>query len=149
MLLGETVSERQTIIEEVQDASLNYLAQLKNAGGQAFGSLGLTYGQAMLLLFVERGHTTPNELSKLLGVVPTALSALVTKLVNTGLFERQTPNADGRRVTVYLTSEGMDACQALKRAWREHFPLDLNGFGDEELKILVEAARIASRRGLI
>ena len=145
----ETVLERQTVIEELQNASLSFLSQLNNAGAQAFASLGLTYGQAMLLLSVERGHTTPNELSNLIGVVPQALSALVTKLVKAHLLERQNGGADGRRVFIALTPGGQNACAGIKRAWHKHFPFDLTGLSDGELKVMIEAARIATKQRLI
>ena len=149
MMCDGTGSERQLIIRDLQDFSLSYLSRLNNVGAQVFASLGLTYGQAMLLLSVERGHTTPSELSNLIGVVPQALSALVTKLVKAQLLERQSVSNDARRVFIALTQSGQNACAAVKSAWHEHFPFDLTGLNDEELKVMIEAVRIATKHRLI
>lgn len=141
--------DRQSGVDDLLELSLTYLAQLKKAGGRAFSPLGLSYGQAMLLTFISRGCTAPTELAAVLGIVPPAVSALITNLVDLGLLERQNHKADARRVSVSLTSRGVETCRAMRDAWRKNFPVDLESFSDEELEHLIEAARIATRRGLI
>ena len=144
-----TTYNRQSKITEVQDAGLVCLLQLKKSGGQAFDSVGLTYGQAMLLTLVERGHSTPGELAQLLDMVAPALSSLVSSLVSKGLLERQGLESDARRVIIALTPAGVTACQQLKNAWRENFVVKLDSLSEKELDVLIGAAQIATRRGLI
>ena len=70
----EVAPEREKLVNELPDVSLTLLLQLKKAGGRAFDAMGLTYGQAMLLVMIQRGHTQPGQLADVLGMVRPAFS---------------------------------------------------------------------------
>ena len=144
---GSCVSDPLTsdFVDELVDVSLSLLAQLRQAGNVVFGSLGLTYSQAMLLIFVERGFTRPKELAGLLGVVFPALSSLVTNLADGGLVTRVLDPADGRRVEILLTPAGTATCFKIRQAWRDLGPLDVSRFGEAQVDTFLNVARAAMK----
>ncbi len=143
------LSKRDVLIEELHHASLSLLTDLRQASNAAFGTAGLTYGQALLLMNVERGVTQPKDLAQALGVVPQALSALVNRLIDQGLLERNYGQIDGRRVQIRLTQLGIDLCREINEAWREHNPIDISAHSDDELCALITVARSASKRRML
>ncbi len=136
------MENRERLEAELNDATLVLLAQLRQAGSVAFSSLGLTYGQAMLLMFVEQGYTRPKELTGLLGVVFSAFSALVTNLVGSGFLLRELDPTDGRRVEVRLTPEGREMCDRIRAAWRDVNPLRTSAIDEADARALLRVVAL-------
>ncbi len=137
--------KRGKLVEQLHHASLSLLCELRQASNAAFGSVGLTYGQALLLIFVEHGVSQPKDLAEALGVIPQALSALVSRLTDQGLLARDYNQVDGRRVEIRLTPLGIELCREVNEAWREHNPIDTKACSDDEIEMLITVSRNAER----
>ena len=107
---------RTKILEEFGDVSLTLLTRLRKAGLEAFGPLGFTPTEAMLLISIERGHAQPKELMLLLGIVMPAVSSMTTKLTEAGLLSKTVDDHDGRRVNIRLSDLGRAACDKIRKA---------------------------------
>lgn len=85
-------------------ALLNVVAKGVDAETKAHNLKPLDF--ALLRLFLTDDEWTPTELARVLPVEVSAISRLVTKLVDRGLLYRRRPRTDRRIVLLKLTEEG-------------------------------------------
>jgi DNA-binding MarR family transcriptional regulator len=88
----------------------------------------------MLGLLNELGPTTVSHLATLLGTTPPSASAMVDRMVDTGLVVRERNEDDRRVVTVSLGPGGKDALEAALGGRREMLERVLSQLDDEELR---------------
>lgn len=69
----------------------------------------LSLAQLTCLYHIRQGIDTPGELAKMLLVTPTAITALVDRLVRRGYVNRQHDTVDRRRVILDVTEAGHEA----------------------------------------
>jgi DNA-binding MarR family transcriptional regulator len=74
--------------------------------------LELSLAQLACLYHIRQGIDTPGELAKMLLVTPTAITALVDRLVRRGYVNREHDTVDRRRVILTVTESGHRASEA-------------------------------------
>ncbi|NNU80328.1 MarR family transcriptional regulator [Halovulum dunhuangense] len=79
-------------------------------GRELARAAGLTPVQIRVLqILAEKGHATPKEISRRMGVSQATMSALIDKLAAKGMVERRRSDADKRQTNVVLTVKGGQA----------------------------------------
>lgn len=142
-----SATSRGDLIEELGTYSLPLMWTLRQAAARAFDPLGFRTVRALLLELIGRGLAQPKDLSAALGLVPPAVSTMISELEARGLITRQSDPSDGRRVQLELTEAGRTARARLNEAW-QHASLErLSSFSEEELELCVSLLRKLMKQG--
>lgn len=134
-------TSRGELIEELGTYSLPLMWTLRQAAARAFDPLGFRTVRALLLELIGRGLAQPKDLSAALGLVPPAVSTMISELEARGLITRQSDPSDGRRVQLELTEAGRAARSKLNRAWQQASLERLSSLSDDELELCLRLLR--------
>jgi len=125
---------RASVVAAV-DAVQAWLERRKRAVARDMHECGQSPAQLHLLgLLNELGPTTVSHLAALLGTSPPSASAMVDRMVDTGLVVRERNEDDRRVVTVSLSPGGKNALEAALGGRREMLERVLSQLDDEELR---------------
>jgi MarR family transcriptional regulator, organic hydroperoxide resistance regulator len=125
---------RASVVAAV-DAVQAWLERRKRAVARDMHECGQSPGQLHLLgLLNELGPTTVSHLAALLGTSPPSASAMVDRMVDTGLVVRERNEDDRRVVTVSLSPGGKNALEAALGGRRGMLERVLSQLDDEELR---------------
>lgn len=117
---------------DLSDLLLTLTVRLRKAGTAAFVPLGLSWREALFLLYIERGCVRPTDLAKEFGALFPTISGLGAKFVDLGVIKKVQEPGDARGINYVLTRKGHKLCLELKEAWRRSLPPDFTGMSDEE-----------------
>jgi MarR family transcriptional regulator, organic hydroperoxide resistance regulator len=133
-MTAHAAAPRASVVAAV-DAVQAWLERRKRAVARDMHGCGQSPGQLHLLgLLNELGPTTVSHLAALLGTAPPSASAMVDRMVDTGLVVRERNEDDRRVVTVSLSPGGKDALEAALGGRREMLERVLSQLDDEELR---------------
>jgi MarR family transcriptional regulator, organic hydroperoxide resistance regulator len=125
---------RASVVAAV-DAVQAWMERRKRAMARDIQGCGQSPAQLHVLgLLYELGPTTISQLAALLGTTPPSASAMVDRMVDTGLVIRERNEDDRRVVTVSLGPGGQQALELALRARRELLERVLSQLDDEELR---------------
>ncbi len=125
---------RASVVAAV-DAVQAWLERRKRAVARDMHECGQSPAQLHLLgLLNELGPTTVSHLAALLGTSPPSASAMVDRMVDTGLVVRERNEDDRRVVTVSLSPGGKNALEAALGGRREMLERVLSQLDDDELR---------------
>ncbi|HET8597192.1 MAG TPA: MarR family transcriptional regulator [Castellaniella sp.] len=100
--------------------------------------LGLTANQWRPLLLVgHKGIDTPAELARAMNVDTGAMTRMLDRLEAKGFLRRERISEDRRVVKVTLTDAGMALCGQITPIIAEALNLHLQGFSDDEIRMLL------------
>ena len=107
----------------------------------------LTLPESSALTRLDRGGpTTPGELAKLEQISPQSMGATLGTLEGRGLIERHPDPADGRRVVMSVTADGLEVLRSRRSARAERLAQALSaGFTPAEVSLLAAAAPLLER----
>ena len=112
-------------------AFLNVVAEGVEAETKRYNLTPLDF--ALLRLFLADEEWTPTELASVLPVEVSAISRLVTKLVDRGLIYRRRPRRDRRVVLLKLTEEGGALALEIHRRVHAYEDSLVQGIPEEEI----------------
>lgn len=117
------------------DAVQAWIERRKRAMARDIHECGQSPAQLHVLgLLNELGPTTMSHLAALLGTTPPSVSAMVDRMVDTGLVTRERNEDDRRVVTVSLGPDGQEALEVALGGRREMLERVLSQLDDEELR---------------
>lgn len=96
--------------------------------------LELSLAQLACLYHIRQGIDTPGELAKMLLVTPTAITALVDRLVRRGYVNREHDTVDRRRVILAVTEAGHQASEATVQVVAESLAEMLVSLTEQEVE---------------
>jgi DNA-binding MarR family transcriptional regulator len=106
----------------------------------------LTLSESSVLSRLQHGGpTTAATLAKLEQISPQSIGVTVASLEARGLIGRSADPADGRRITLSLTSAGDATVQARRSARDQQFTRALNALSAEERAQLLQAMPLLER----
>ncbi|HXE19243.1 MarR family winged helix-turn-helix transcriptional regulator [Castellaniella sp. UC4442_H9] len=109
---------------------------------QMAGPLGLTSHQwRPLLLISYKGIDTPAELARALCIDTGAVTRALDRLVAKGFVRRERASDDRRVVKIVLTDAGVAASSQILPIIAETLNLHLQGFSDDEFRMLLSLLR--------
>ena len=133
-MTAHAAPRRASVVAAV-DAVQAWLERRKRAVARDMHECGQSPAQLHLLgLLNELGPTTVSQLAALLGTTPPSASAMVDRMVDTGLVVRERNEDDRRVVTVSLSPGGNNALEAALGGRREMLERVLSQLDDEELR---------------
>jgi DNA-binding MarR family transcriptional regulator len=92
------------------------------------------------------GPATPGALAKLEQISPQSMGATLGTLERRGLIERHPDPADGRRVVMSVTADGLEVLRSRRSARAERLAQALSaGFTPAEVSMLAAAAPLLER----
>ncbi|MEO8897362.1 MAG: MarR family transcriptional regulator [Candidatus Dormibacter sp.] len=125
---------RASVVAAV-DAVQAWVERRKRAVARDMHECGQSPAQVHLLgLLNELGPTTVSHVAALLGTTPPSASAMVDRMVDTGLVVRERNEDDRRVVTVSIGPGGKEALQVALGGRREMLERVLSQLDDEELR---------------
>jgi len=101
-----------------------------NGDGCGFGDLSLPQIHAVNVTR-ERGQVTITELADMLGVSPPSASAMVDRLVEKGVFEREQSREDRRKVVVSVSPKALEQFEVIEKNILQSFIELVEGIGPE------------------
>ena len=101
-----------------------------NSDGCGFGDLSLPQIHAVNVTR-ERGQVTITELADMLGVSPPSASAMVDRLVEKGVFEREQSREDRRKVVVSVSPKALEQFEVIEKNILQSFIELVEGIGPE------------------
>ena len=101
---------------------------------RASEELDFSLAQRTCLYYILQGVDTPGELAKVLLVTPTAVTALVDRLVKRGYVERSHDTTDRRRVILTATEAGASASNASVEYVAEALSVMFSGLSASEIE---------------
>jgi DNA-binding MarR family transcriptional regulator len=109
------------VVNDLADQLRPVLLRLNRELRRELGGLGITGGQASLLIAIKgSAGIGVNELAGRERVSPPAMTGAIRRLERAGLVRREPDAADRRRQGLYLTDDGERMLRAVKRrrtAW--------------------------------
>lgn len=125
---------RASVVAAV-DAVQAWIERRKRGMARDIHECGQSPAQFHVLgLLNELGPTTMSHLAALLGTTPPSASAMVDRMVDTGLVIRERNEDDRRVVTVSLGRDGQEALEVALGGRREMLERVLSQLDDEELR---------------
>ena len=104
----------------------------RNRGVEEHGC-DITFAQSNALMAIsERGEVSLKELAEILHVSPPSASAMVDRLVEMGLLEREQSTVDRREVRIHLSGEGAYQFQEMEAQILEYIADLLAKLGPED-----------------
>jgi DNA-binding MarR family transcriptional regulator len=130
-------------IDGVCAAFHGFMRALHALDRPGWGDLDLTMSQLKtILLLVETGGLTGRDLAERLGIGPSAVTALVDRLVLRGYARREEDRADRRVSWARPTERAIELFERLHATHRERLAEVLAGLTPEELACVVDAITI-------
>jgi DNA-binding MarR family transcriptional regulator len=127
-------AQRESVAAAV-DAVSRWIDRRRRAMVKDMHACGQSPAQLHVLgLLNEMGPSTVSHIAMQLGVTPPSASAIVDRMVDGGLVDRQRSEEDRRVVTVSLAAAGRDALQASVGGRRGMLERVLSQLSDEELR---------------
>ncbi len=120
-------------------ALLNVVAEGVEAEAEAYNLKPLEF--ALLRLFLTEEEWTPTELAEVLPVEVSAISRMVTKLVDRGMLYRRRPRSDRRIVLLKLTEEGTAFILEIHRRVHAYEDSLFQGIPEEEKEDFLSTIR--------
>lgn len=120
-------------------ALLNAAAEGVEAETKAYNLTPLDF--ALLRLFLTDEEWTPTALSRMLPVEVSAISRLVTKLVDRGLLYRRRPRSDRRVVLLKLTEEGTALAREIHQGVHAYEDALVQDIPEEEMESFLSTIR--------
>ncbi len=109
-------------------------------GRELARAAGLTAVQIRVLQILgERGHATPKDISRRMGVSQATMTALIDRLAGKGMVERQRSAADGRQTNVLLTETGAKAVADAPDPLQQRYVKQFEAMADWEQAMVVAA----------
>lgn len=96
--------------------------QVENTWQEALAAYDLTHAGAIVLHFLCEGPLSQSELAMLAKVENQTISRTIERLERSGLVSRQRDPADGRRMVVSMTDEGVAVFRATRTIEADLFP---------------------------
>lgn len=115
-------------------------------GRELARAAGLTAVQIRVLQIVaERGHATPKDISRRMGVSQATMTALIDRLAGKGMVERQRSAADGRQTNVVLTEAGAKAVRDAPDPLQQRYVKQFEAMADwEQAMVVASLERVAA-----
>ena len=120
-------------------ALLNVVAEGVEAETKAYNLTPLDF--ALLRLFLTDEEWTPTELARILPVEVSAISRMVTRLVDRGLLYRRRPRSDRRVVLLKLTEGGSTLALEIHRRVHAYEDSLFQGIPEEEIENFLSTIR--------
>lgn len=117
----------------------NAVAEGAEAATKAYNLTPLDF--ALIRLFLTDEEWTPSELARALPVEVSAISRLVTRLVDKGLLYRRRPRSDRRVVLLKLTEEGTALALEIHRRVHAYEDSLVQGIPEEEIENYLSTTR--------
>ncbi len=136
-------------VDELADALLASVGLLVRRVRQLQAEGELTMPERSVLARLDReGPASSAELARAVQVTPQSMGATLAALAERGLLERRRDPADGRRVVVSASVEGLGLLRAKRHARSQQLSRVLaEQFTDGELRQLAVAAPLLERLG--
>lgn len=130
--------EEPTVATSVSMLLAPLLSQYRQNIDKMVQPYGISAWQAPLisLLYKQNGQS-PKQLSKMMGVKPSSLTTMLTRMEKNGLVERRQNPVDKRAINIYLTPKGWRAARKLGAITRFIDERNLAGFRAEEQLLLL------------
>ena len=110
---------------------------LLQRGGRSMEELGIGIGQLPILKFLrEEGTMTQRQLAEKIRVTPATVSGTLKRMEKSGMIRRCASEEDARVSCVSLTEQGKCCCDEADERFRALFYELMNGFEEEECRIL-------------
>ena len=133
----------ETIIQRIM-TSYNDISKGINPKGLL--KINLTSAQIKLLTcFSNKAEMTMTELSNNLAVSMPTMTAMVDRLVNSKMVERERDDMDRRVVRVKLTDEGKKVLKTLIRIRRKEMEKILKNLSEEEMNAYLTSIEVVAR----
>jgi DNA-binding MarR family transcriptional regulator len=135
MSLENTSDLKRHIVMQSRESGISYTL-FRNAIGKKLG-LHTTDFEGLDLIFF-RGLATPSELSSYTGLSSGSTTAMIDRLVKSGLVERQSNPNDRRGTLVVLNKEAALAVRPLFTSARVAQNQLLDGYSRQELEVIAD-----------
>jgi len=131
-------SEKQAVgRDQLFDALVDLAQNYRTALGAALNDLDIYPGQEQLLFTLEKsGPLPPSQLAELLGVRPSTVTKMVSRLSAKDLVVKTKQADDGRMVVIALTDAGDGIMKQLAKRKKRVEKVLLSGLSKEESKNL-------------
>jgi DNA-binding MarR family transcriptional regulator len=127
-------------IDRACTAFHGFMRALHSLDGPAWGDIDLTMSQLKtIVLLVETGGLTGRDLAERLRIGPSAVTALVDRLVQRGYARREEDRADRRVSWARPTPKATELFERLYATHRERLAEVLATLSSEELALVVQA----------
>jgi len=153
--MGKSTSCRNLVLSSLHKEDWNTILQRimtsyndisKSINPKGLLKINLTSSQIKLLTcFSDKPRFTMTELSKNLDVSMPTMTAMIDRLLKSGLVERERNDTDRRVVRVKLTEGGVGILRRLKKTRREEMEKILMSFNEEEMSSYLTSIEMVSR----
>ena len=153
--MGNNASARNLVLSSLRKEDWNAILQRimtsyndisKSINPKGLLKINLTSAQIKLLTcFSDKPRFTMTELSKNLDVSMPTMTAMIDRLIKSGLVERERDDTDRRVVRVKLTEGGVGILRRLKKIRREEMEKILMSFNEEEMSSYLTSIEMVSR----
>ena len=114
--------------------------------GSRLSRIDLHSGQENLLKALEaRDGQSMSDLASTLGVQPTTVTKMISRLAAQDYVERRASKGDGRQAMVFLTERGRKAISSIDKVWKRIEKDALAGIDDKDRKRLRKLLRQVER----
>ena len=128
------------VVDRICTAFRVFMKALHSLDRPGWGDLDLTMSQLKtIMLLVETGGLTGRELAERLGIGPSAVTALVDRLVQRGYVRREEDRADRRVSWARPTTKATELFERLHATHRERLAEVLATLAPEELALVAGA----------
>ena len=134
---------KQATLNEIADALPGMMRRLRQGHRLTDGEMDLTMGQVRTLDII--GSETDchmGELARQLGIILSAATGLVDRLVQRGLVERESSESDRRVVCLRLTATGRRARGVFRKKMRRRMQAALRRLSAAELKQIASSINL-------
>jgi DNA-binding MarR family transcriptional regulator len=134
------VGGSQAVIDQIGVAFHGFMRALHALDRPGWGDLDLTMSQLKtIMLLVETEGLTGRDLAEKMGIGPSAVTALVDRLVQRGYVRREEDRADRRVSWARPTSKATELFERLHATHRERLAEVLAGLSSEDLALVAHA----------
>jgi DNA-binding MarR family transcriptional regulator len=134
------IAADQVVIDRVCSGFHVFMRALHALDRSGWGDLDLTMSQLKtIMLLVETGGLTGRDLAERLGIGPSAVTALVDRLVQRGYARREEDRADRRVSWARPTDKSIELFERLHATHRERLAEVLATLSSEDLALVAQA----------
>ena len=135
-----------------QNSFCFWLAKLSSVMQEQFNGVvreyDITWSQWLLINHLrQRVNSTPAQASDAIGVDRSAITRLADRLEAKKLVMRMREGLDRRSVSLYLTKQGLDLCEQVDTAAKQHQEKFLESLHSSEQRMLKQALQKMLRSG--
>jgi DNA-binding MarR family transcriptional regulator len=139
-------AESRAIVEQIGAAFQGFMRALHALDRPGWGDLDLTMSQLKtIMLLVETGGLTGRDLAEKMGIGPSAVTALVDRLVQRQYVRREEDRADRRVSWARPTSKATELFERLHATHRERLAEVLVTLSSEDLVLVARAITTLER----